>query len=106
MRVRNLVGFVGPLRTLLIATVAILVAAAPCAEGATGHSGWDVVRGAVAPALATLAALALPVDMAMAGIFMTQASERSRYRTILRLDLLLLILLLIAWIPVIRSGIA
>ncbi|MGH8531630.1 MAG: hypothetical protein ACREV1_02605 [Gammaproteobacteria bacterium] len=103
---RKLVGFLGPLRALLIAAILVLIAAAPCAEGATGYSGWDLMRGAVAPALATLAVLGLPVDIAMAGIFMTQASERRRYRTILRLDLLLLILLLIAWIPVIKHGIS
>lgn len=87
----------GPLRSLLAITTVSLVALAPFAL--LDPSG--VVRGAVVPALATLVAFVLPLDMSMSRVFMSgaEAPEVARYARIIRCEAWLLVLLVSVWVP-------
>jgi hypothetical protein len=83
---------------LAIATLS-LIALAPFARGELQHTG--VLRGAVVPALATLIAFVLPLDMTMSRVFMSdsQGIEAARYGRIIRFEAWLLALLLAVWVP-------
>ncbi len=95
---------IGPLRGMLAAAVLLLIAVAPFAGSEESYkTGWEVIRGAVAPALAVIFAFVLPLDILMSLIFMTDQEEagRHRYKRVIYLDALLLAGLLLAWVPVI-----
>ncbi len=96
MVTRFFVGM-GPLRSLLAIATVSLVALAPFALLEPSRVIW----GAVAPALATLVAFVLPLDMSMSRVFMSgaEAPEVARYARIIRCEAWLLVLLVSAWVP-------
>ncbi len=93
----------GVLRVLLALVTVGLSGLAPFAPGAGVEGGaLGVLAGAVVPALATLVAFVLPLDMTMSRIFMSGAdgAEVARYARIIRCEAWLLALLLAAWVPI------
>ena len=65
-------------------------------------TGWGLVPSQITPALVVLLVWALPFDILMARVFMSQMedeSERARYRQIIKLDTLLIVALLLFWGP-------
>ncbi len=64
-----------------------------------GPPAWRIFRGAIAPALATMTAFGLPLDMVMAAIYKSgeQGPARTRYSAIIRTEGVLLFILLAAW---------
>lgn len=97
----RLIGWLGIQRALLLLGVVVLIATAPYAGGETAYSGWLMWPTLLAPALAPMLVFVLPLDMTMCGILMADrtAAERRRYRAIIILDLVLLIVLVAAWSP-------
>ena len=68
----------------------------------TGSNGWGLIPNQITPALVVLLVWALPFDMLMARVFMSQAedgSTRIRYRQIIKLDTLLILALMLFWGP-------
>lgn len=65
-------------------------------------TGWRVIPVHVAPVLALLLMWILAFDMLMSRVFMGEQDDkhRDRYRTILKLDSVLLAALLLSWGPV------
>jgi hypothetical protein len=63
---------------------------------------WDIIIIQIVPGLVLFLIWAIPFDMLMARVFMTDktAAERSRYKTIILIDLLIWLLLVIVWGPV------
>ena len=84
---------------LLIATIAV-IACAPFAHGEIEKSGWGLMRTVIGPTLMAMLVFVLPLDITMARIFMSdmQGAERARYRSIIRIEAVLFVALLIAWI--------
>lgn len=93
---------IGPLRVLHGLTIVILVVTAPFADGSSARSGLAMWPTLIAPAVAPIFLFVLPLDMTMAAIGRSSAEsddERRRLTTVLRFDVLLLVVLVLAWLP-------
>ena len=91
---------VGLLR-ILLAVIVLLCLPMVFLSGASS-SGWGLIADQITPALVVLVVWALPFDMLMARVFMSQAenaSTRIRYRQIIKLDTLLISALVLFWGP-------
>jgi len=93
----------GPgLLRVLLAVLALLVAlAAPFADGPAVYHGWRMLPTVIAPTLAVVLVFALPLDMLMSRVFMSDQPEpvRARLRRIVRLEAGVLALLVAFWAP-------
>ena len=89
----------GTLRGIMAVVVVILAVAAPFAGGGVQYTGWRMLPTLIAPAVAPIFFFVLPLDMMMCGVYMSGQSEaeRARYRYIIRADLVLWLLLTLAW---------
>ncbi len=103
MPVARFISRMGPLRSVLAVVTVCLCALAPFALGGSEAepSVLGILGGAVAPAVATLVAFLLPLDMTMSRVFMSGAdrAEAARYARIIRCEAWLLASLLAAWVP-------
>jgi hypothetical protein len=92
---------VGFLRAVLIATTVLLIFLAPFAGGHTQTSGWPLITTLLAPIFFVIYVFVLSLDMLMTRVFMSGSSgaARQRYRTIIRSEGLLLVILLLSWMP-------
>lgn len=100
----SLVNFcrrIGALRTGLAIATIVVMAAAPFADGSTHMHDWRLFPSVIAPTLMMMLVFTLPLDITMAYVFMSDASEieRQRLRVIIRFEALLLVLMVLSWIP-------
>jgi len=100
-RLRDLVGYFGALRVLLVITVVVLIVAAPFSDGPAHATGWPLVRSVIAPTLFVIMAFVLPLDITMTLVFMSdrRGAERRRLRRIAQTEIVLLVAMIVAWIP-------
>ena len=96
---------IGPLRIVHSLVLLALAATAPFAGAAPVYAGLSMWPTLIAPALAPIFMFVLGLDMMMAGIYRSSAegAERQRFGWILKVDLLLLLLLVFAWLPFFSS---
>ncbi|HCY13176.1 MAG TPA: hypothetical protein DG414_04980 [Gammaproteobacteria bacterium] len=89
------------LRLMLAAVILILVAMAPLALARTSYAGWAFATTVVAPALAPIFFFVVLLDILMCSIFLASAAgaERQRFRFIIRVELVLWVILTVAWLP-------
>ena len=89
----------GPVRTA-VAIVALSCLPLVFFSGAD-HHGWGIIPSQVVPGLVVLLVWALPFDILMVKVFMTDArdDERTRYRAVIRINLLLILALILFWGP-------
>lgn len=96
---QNLIADVGVLR---IAVAIIVVTFLPVIffDGQS-QSVFGIIATLVVPGLVLFMIWALPFDIIMACVFMVdkQGLERDRYKTVIKLDMVLLVALLIFWGP-------
>ena len=102
-RVAKLVASLGALRVLLATLTIFVVACAPFSDGPTAHTGWRLLTTAIAPALFVMLVFLLPLDMMMSKLFMSaeQGAGRERLKRIIRVEVVLLLALLVAWGPLV-----
>lgn len=83
-----------------MATV-LVIAAAPFADGGVHMHDWRLFPSVIAPTIMMMLVFTLPLDITMARIFMSDADakERDRLRLIIRLEAIMLLLMVLAWIP-------
>lgn len=91
----------GALRTMLVTIVLLLILMGPISGGEARVSGFALFTSVVAPAFYVIMLFVLPLDITMSRVFMgeAQGEEKLRYRFIIRLELVLLALMLLAWLP-------
>jgi len=91
----------GPLRSLLLFVTALVILAAPFADGSTHAHDWRLVPGVIAPTVMMMLVFALPLDMTMARVFMSDAApaERARLAFAIKVELAAYVALLAAWTP-------
>ena len=84
---------------LVLSTVAV-IAVAPFADGSVHHD-WRLIPGVIAPTVMMMLVFALPLDMTMAKVFMSDApvAERERLRFAIRVEACALVAMLAAWTP-------
>jgi hypothetical protein len=89
------------MRIFLLFTVVILIAAAPFVGDKTVMHGWELITTVIFPVMVPMYFFILPLDMTMCFIMMQEKPDdvRKHYRRIIWLELVLMILLLLAWLP-------
>ena len=102
-RLREFATMFGALRVLLVITVVALVIAAPFSDGSVHTAGWALVRSVIAPTMFVIMAFVLPLDITMTLVFMSdrQGAERRRLRLIAQTEAVLLVVMLVAWLPLV-----
>ena len=92
---------VGPLRVMLYIFVAILVLMAFFSMGEMHYSGLMMFPTLIAPVMVPMLFFAFPLDMTMCAIMMSSkgSEARSRYKTVILIDLLMLVVLVVVWLP-------
>lgn len=91
----------GPLRLILLFTVVLLIAAAPFAGEKTVMHGWKLITTVIFPVMVPMYFFILPLDMTMCFVMMQEKPDavRNHYKRIIRLEVILMILLLLTWLP-------
>lgn len=95
----------GPLRVALVVLSLILMVFAPGLDTPVRHEGLGLVRTVLLPPLAPLFLAGLLLDALMSKMMMgdADAAGRQRLRMIIRTELIVAAMLLIAWLPFIWS---
>lgn len=90
----------GPVRAC-VALIALLCLPMVFLSGGEAYEGWRIIPDQVVPGLVVLIVWALPFDILMIKVFMSDQDEaaKARGRQVIRIDLLLIILLLLFWVP-------
>lgn len=91
----------GPLRLTLLLPVVILIVAAPLIGDQTVMHGWKLITTVIFPVMVPMFFFILPLDMTMCLIMMQEKPDaiKKRYRQIIWLELALMVVLLLAWLP-------
>lgn len=97
----NWLRSLGALRWLLLAGVVAVIVLAPAPATPAAYSGWPLVRTVLAPVFAPLLAMVLLLDALMARVFMSdlEGDARRRLRAIVTLNLVLVAVLVLYWLP-------
>ncbi len=92
---------IGALRAMLLASVAVVIAAAPFADGSVHVEDWRIFPSVIAPTLMMMLVFTLPLDITMSRIFMSDAvaAEHERLSFVIKLEIIALVLLVAAWTP-------
>ena len=95
----NFLSNIGALRTMLAILVIVCVGLVFFSQ--TEAVGWGRIPSQVTPALVVLLAWVLAFDLLMARVLMSDQNDavRRRYRSVIKLDLILLAALLLFWGP-------
>ncbi len=90
-----------PLRVMLAIAAILTAIFAPAAGTKAVYEGLPVIQTLILPALTPLVFLVLLLDALMNRVWMIDATgdKIAKFRTIMRIDLLLAILVFIRWIP-------
>lgn len=100
-RKEGLLQQMGVLRVTLVALVILDVLASPSPGTSAVYSGWEMVPTLILPVLAPILLQVLLLDALMGRVMMSSATgmERSRYRRIVTVDLVFVIVLVFGWMP-------
>jgi hypothetical protein len=100
-RKEGLLQQMGVLRVTLVALVILDVLASPSPGTSVVYSGWEMVPTLILPVLAPILLQVLLLDALMGRVMMSSATgvERSRYRRIVTVDLVFVIVLVLGWMP-------
>ena len=98
---RRFFRYVGPLRTMLYISIAILSLTALFSMGGTQKTGLMMFPTLIAPAIVPMIFFVLPLDMTMCRIMMSgrDAKARKRYRHMSAFDAAAFAILFVAWFP-------
>ena len=92
----------GPLRLALVVLIVVLIVAALFADGKMHMHSWRLFPNVIAPSIAMMVFFVLPLDITMSWIFRSSTesdAERGRLTFAIKIDLLLFVLLILAWLP-------
>jgi hypothetical protein len=91
----------GTLRVLLMLAAIACIAAAPFATGATHVHDWRLLPTVIAPTIMVMLLFAIPLDICMARVFMSDSndSEKARLNRAITIELTVLGALALAWSP-------
>lgn len=91
----------GTLRLLMMLAALACIAAAPFADGKTHIHDWRLLPTVIAPSIMMMLVFAIPLDVCMAKIFMSDAndSEKTRLGRAIHIELVVMVALILSWTP-------
>ena len=91
----------GTLRLMLVVSVFVLIALAPLVGSDVFYSGWKMGPTLIAPAVVPIFFFVILFDMLMCLVCRIDkpAIERQRFESIVRVELVLLALMVVLWVP-------
>lgn len=101
MILMNWMSSLGTLRVLLMLAAVACIVAAPFADGATYVHDWRLLPTVIAPTIMVMLLFAIPLDICMARIFMSDSSgnEQARLKRAITIEIAVLGALALAWSP-------
>lgn len=98
---KQLARDIGPLRVMHTIFLLILIVSAPFAGGEGARSGFAMWPTLIAPALVPIFYFVLPLDMTMSAVTRSGVvgEEHARLTRVIRIDAILFVALLAAWLP-------
>ncbi len=96
------VNRLGTLRTALVSVIVMLTVLAPFALQPTGYEGWALVKlRFIVPALVPIFFFVTLLDVLMSSIYKSssEGETRSRYRFVIQVELVFLVVMVAAWAP-------
>lgn len=98
--IRQLLGWLGPLRLMLMLGALVLLVLRPAPGTPPVYAGWGMVPTLIAPALVPLFFMVLLLDAIMGAVWLASyPAERRRYRTVIGVSLGMALLLVLWWWP-------
>jgi hypothetical protein len=98
----QLISNIGPLRFMLQVLTLIFVFLSLSVGDTIYYSGWRILTTLVVPALIPIIFFGILLELLMSTVFMVDAEEpdkKARFKTIIKIDLLLVAGLLSFWVP-------
>jgi hypothetical protein len=97
----DLIRSLGLLRLALIMMAAVDAVLAPAPGTAISLDGWDMFTSLIAPAAAPLIAMGILFDVMMSRVRANDSSGavRERFRKIMWIEILTVIILTVVWLP-------
>jgi hypothetical protein len=91
----------GTLRLGLLTITVLVIILSAFADGNTHMHDWRIVPSVLAPSIMMMLVFALPLEMTMTGVFITNAepAEKRRLKSILKLEAIAYFLLITSWTP-------
>lgn len=96
-----LLGHLKPLRMMLALLAILVVLFAPTPGTRVVYEGWAMIQTLLLPTLAPLIFMVLLLDALMGRVWLVdaQGTEKAKFKTIIRVNLFLALLILLVWIP-------
>ena len=100
-KITNLLSQMKPLRVMLAIIAIILCIFSPAAGTKADYEGIAVLQTLIMPALTPLVFMVLLLDALMNRVWLVDAKDDDaiKFRNIMRIDLLLVTIIFIVWIP-------
>ena len=91
----------GTLRLGLLTIALLVIIMSAFADGNTYMHDWRIVPSVLAPSIMMMLVFAIPLEMTMTRIFITNAepAEQRRLQRILKLEAIVYLLLIVSWTP-------
>lgn len=91
----------GTLRLGLLTIALLVIILSVFADGNTYMHDWRIVPSVLAPSIMMMLVFAIPLEMTMTRIFITNAepAEKARLQRILKLEAIVYLLLIVSWTP-------
>jgi len=91
----------GPMRLVLAGLALTMMSLVPAKGSVAVYHGWALVPTVLIPVLVPILFMVLMLDVLMSGVFMIdkKGAARTRYRTILLVELVLAVGLVLFWVP-------
>lgn len=100
--VTKVVRRIGPLRFMLQFLAFIFIFLSQSVGTRMVYAGWEFMSTVIVPALIPLIFFGMLLELMMSTVFMLDAEEpdkKARYRTIVKIDVMLIVGLLLFWVP-------
>ncbi|GMR21276.1 MAG: hypothetical protein BMS9Abin36_1876 [Gammaproteobacteria bacterium] len=92
---------IGPLRGILLFSVALFVVLSQITGDPISYSGWQILPTLIVPAIAPILFFVLGFDLMMSSILAADRTddEKARFHFIVKLEAILLLTMLLSWLP-------
>ncbi len=97
----------GLLRNMLHGLALMFLLILPFTEPSWNPRGWDIILGAVIPALVPITFVVIMLDALVCKVYQTDAQDlqkKKRYGLIVRINLLIVLILLLAWLAALNDA--